>query len=118
MESVMADAAPAPEVAEAGIDEAVLTAANDQGPSSEVAPAEEAVAEETAVEPEAEPQAETEAEVQTAEPEEPARKSSRHRIHGTPETEAATDTSEAGEDETEESKSRSKRGWWQRRSFF
>ncbi|MGX1306545.1 ribonuclease E [Amorphus suaedae] len=109
-EAPVADADEAPAAAEVAVDEAILTADNDQGPTEQDAPAEEAEAE--AVAPET---AKTES--PAAEPDEQVRKSSRHRIHGTPtpETEAA---SAADEDESDESKSRSKRGWWQRRSFF
>lgn len=113
VDTPVAEVEEAPAAAEAAVDEAILTADNDQGPANQDAPAEDVVAEEAAPEP-----AKTES--PSAEPEEQARKNSRHRIHGTPtpETETATQENEAGEDESDESKSRSKRGWWQRRSFF
>ncbi|MGX1099130.1 Rne/Rng family ribonuclease [Amorphus sp. MBR-141] len=113
METPVAEAAEAPAPSEAGVDEAILTAANDADPADDAAPAE------TPAAPEPAPAA-AKADERLAEPEEPARKNSRHRIHGTPapETETATQESEGGDGETEESKSRSKRGWWQRRSFF
>ena len=112
IESPVAEAADAPATAEAGIDEAVLTAADDQ-PSEEPAAEQAAPEEAPAVESEPAPAEDRQAALETAEPEASPR-ADRHRIHGTPEADTAGEASEGDE----ESKGRSKRGWWQRRSFF
>ncbi|WP_018699863.1 Rne/Rng family ribonuclease [Amorphus coralli] len=113
---VVAEAAQEPiadEMAAAGTDEAILTAANDAGAPVD-SDVETVVAAEEIVEAEPEPAQKDE----PVEAEKDERAARLHSIHGTPQTSTEAADQGAAEADEEGSKSRSKRGWWQRRSFF